>query len=109
MRDSSLILGDPRALLEGGRSPAKPEDPRSVQAAFPEDPGLRLELRAEKHIGAYSAWLWEGNDGQAYYSKLMRNGKTLAWKPGATIKRVLWANPSLRDKGPAALNNGEKE
>lgn len=90
-----LTLYDERALLGTARSPLRPGEPASVAACF-DDPGLSLRLVAEKRIKAYAAWLWEGNDGQAYYSKKLANGRTFAWRPGATVQRVLAASPSMR-------------
>ena len=95
MPKERLTLYDSRALLESPAAPASPDEAASVQAALA-SPGLRLTLLAEKHIKAYSAWLWEGNDGQGYFSKKFPNGKTLAWKAGATAERVLNANPSMK-------------
>ncbi len=91
-----LTLYDSRALLDPGTAaPARPSEALSVAACF-DDPGLKLALVAEKHVIAYSAWLWEGNDGQGYFSKKFRNGKTIAWKPGATAEFILNRNKSLK-------------
>lgn len=90
-----LTLYDPRALLGDAAAPTRPDEASSVAACF-DDPDLRLRLRAHKQVQAYEAWLWEGNDGQAYYSKKLANGKTMAWRPGGTADFVLNKNPSLK-------------
>lgn len=92
----SLMLYDERQFLGGKAVPLAPDDPASVAACFA-DPGLSLALVAHKRVKAYAAWLWEGNDGQAYFSKLLANGRAFAWKPGATVSRVLAASPSMRE------------
>jgi len=108
--NEKLTLYDSRALIDRPLAPARPEDALSVAACFERtDPGLRLTLVSEKHIRAYSAWLWEGNDGQAYYSKRLANGKCFAWKPGATVVRVLAASPSMRGLRRGARTIKEKD
>lgn len=91
-----IELAGPRALL--GQDHAVPADPAvavSVAACFPSSPGLRLTLVASKETKRYKAWLWAGNDGQTYFSKLL-NDRSMAWKPGGTIERILRRNPSLK-------------
>lgn len=84
----SFVLHDSRALLDAAIRPSRPEHASSVAEAIGA-PGLALKLRAHTTKRLYEAWLWEGNDGQAYFSKRLRDGRTLAWKPGATIERAL--------------------
>lgn len=84
----SFVLHDSRALLDAAIRPSRPEHAGSVAEALG-SPGLTLRLRAYTVKRLYEAWLWEGNDGQAYFSKRLRTGITMAWKPGATIERAL--------------------
>lgn len=86
------LLHDARALLDGASEPGNPDEAEDVAASLAGlRPGLRLELLAHKRVQAYEAWLWKGNDGRAYYSKRLANGRTLAWGPKATFERVLRA------------------
>lgn len=83
-----FVLHDSRALLDAAIRPSRPELANSVVEALGSS-GLILRLRAHTSKRLYEAWLWEGNDGQAYFSKRLRTGITMAWKPGATIERAL--------------------
>ena len=82
---------DSRALFGEPSRPIRPHEPGSVALALAK-PGLSLRLRRHKRVQAYEAWLWEGSDGLAYFSKKMASGKTLAWGTNATIERVLKRN-----------------
>jgi len=76
--------------------PALPAEAASVALCFPAEPSLLLTLVAEKHIPAYSAWLWASPSGEAFFSKLPLRGKAMAWRTGTSVEEVLRRNPSLK-------------
>ncbi len=88
-----LFIHDARALLDVASAPLRPEDPQDVAASLVNvRPGLSLALRAHKRVQAYEAWLWEGSDGRAYFSKRLASGRTMAWGSGSSIERAMKAN-----------------
>ncbi len=88
-----LFIHDARALIDVASAPLRPEDPMDVAASLVGvRPNLTLILRAHKRVQAYEAWLWEGSDGRAYFSKRLASGRTLAWGSGASIERAMKAN-----------------
>lgn len=91
-----LSLESTRALWGEDARPTRPESASSVcEALSPGVPGLTLRLRAHRKTSLYEAWLWEGNDGQAYLSRRERSQKTSARKMNATIERALQANKRM--------------
>lgn len=102
------IIHDARALLDAASAPSNPADPADVAASLAgQRPGLRLTLRTHKKVQAYEAWLWEGSDGRAYFSKKMANGRTMAWPTGASIERALRAN--ARGMRPTAQAQAQRK
>jgi len=91
-------LDDPADIRNPWRL-SMPDDPLEVGAAIYATLGIApgpLRLVAQKHIGAYSAWLWADPDGQAFFSKKPKGAPAFVWSTGADAATVLRRNPSLR-------------
>ncbi|MCK9361774.1 hypothetical protein M0Q28_06160 [Patescibacteria group bacterium] len=90
-------LDDPADIRNPWRL-ALPNDPLEVGAAIHATLGIApgpLRLVAQKHIGAYSAWLWADADGNAFFSKKPKGASAFVWATGADVAAVLRKNPSL--------------
>jgi hypothetical protein len=91
-------LDDPADIRNPWRL-AIPDDPLEVGAALHATLGFApgpLRLVAQKHIGAYSAWLWADVDGNAFFSKKPKGASAFVWATGTDVAAVLRRNPSLR-------------
>jgi len=77
-----------------------PWDAKAVQDCLGRDD---LTIVAEKHIMAYSAWLWQDEQGNAFLSKQPSAGRGCCWAANATAEFVLRRNPSLKRVGEPNL------